>query len=97
MPQSAIRIEVSGHVALRVATANPHAKQHGVVQGHCLLPHGRWSNCRPRVLSLCPALVVFHLQELGVEYFCSNLVTTAEHLRTTKEAWKSRRGQQGGI
>lgn len=38
------------------------------------------------------SVILFHFQELGVEYFCRNLVTTAEHLRTTKEVWKRAAG-----
>lgn len=72
MPQSAIRVEVSGHVALPVATANPHANQHGVVQGHCLLPHGRWSNCRPRAESV-PGSGSVSLTEAGGGIFLQQL------------------------
>lgn len=64
----------------------------GVLWGSCLLPCCRWSAC---CLSLCVSVIAFH-SVLWVEYFCRNLVTTAECLRTTMGAEKSKRGQQGG-
>lgn len=30
------------------------------------------------------SVILFHFEELGVEYFCRNLVTTAEHLKNNK-------------